>query len=113
MSSKNVLNRISLELIELYRDEFLNIIDEIPGPKILIWDEVLASTVGIVAQYGLLKEHGVESMHSINGAFKLDFSKRNVTSSLVFITRPLVESLKRICEQIRKFESGINVGIIR
>ena len=63
----------------------------------LVWDECLTGPVGLVAEYSVLKEHGVARMFSMSQS-----GLPNVrVDSIVYIIRPRVENCDIIASNIR------------
>ena len=47
------------DIREVGRQEFLDLLDQFTGTKVLVWDQALTGPMGLVAEYSLLKEHEV------------------------------------------------------
>ena len=54
------MGRVKLgDIKEMARQEFLDLLDQLPGGKALIWDPTLTGPMGLIAEYSILKEHQV------------------------------------------------------
>lgn len=95
------------DLREMSRTNIFSILDSIPGSKVLVWDEFLTGPVGLVAEYSVLKEHGVARMFSMcsNGLPSL------TVDSIVYITRPRVQNCDVIAQNIRTEERRGGSGL--
>ena len=49
------------DMREVGRQEFLDLLDQLAGTKVLVWDPALTGPMGLVAEYSTLKEHEVIS----------------------------------------------------
>ena len=47
------------DIREVGRQEFLDLLDQFTGTKVLVWDQALTGPMGLVAEYSLLIEHEV------------------------------------------------------
>ena len=47
------------DIREVSRQEFLDLLDQLTGTKVLVWDQALTGPMGLVAEYSILKEHEV------------------------------------------------------
>eukprot|EP00088_Acartia_fossae_P005844 TRINITY_DN12644_c0_g1_i2.p1 TRINITY_DN12644_c0_g1~~TRINITY_DN12644_c0_g1_i2.p1 ORF type:complete len:625 (+),score=133.75 TRINITY_DN12644_c0_g1_i2:46-1875(+) len=92
---------------EMSRANILSILDSIHGNKVLVWDECLTGPVGLVAEYSVLKEHGVSRMFSMSAtglpSVRVD--------SIVYIIRPNVENCDIIAANIRSEERRGGSGL--
>lgn len=85
-------------LRDFCRRDLLDCIDSTsPGKKILIMDEALVGPLGLIAEYSLLKEHGVEKL-------LLLVSNRVDTdiNTVIFLTRPKPHLMERIAAVVKK-----------
>lgn len=74
--------------------------------KALVWDQSLTDQFGLIAEYPLLKEHEVDRMFSLNGG-KLPKSS---VQHIIFITRPKLDQMDFIAQNIQKEEEGTGFG---
>ena len=49
------------DMREVGRQEFFDLLDQLAGTKVLVWDPALTGPMGLVAEYSTLKEHEVIS----------------------------------------------------
>ena len=56
------MGRVKLgDVKEVARLEFLDLLDQLSGGKVLVWDPALTGPMGLIAEYSVLKEHQVRS----------------------------------------------------
>ncbi|KJE88792.1 vacuolar protein sorting-associated protein 33A [Capsaspora owczarzaki ATCC 30864] len=85
-------------LRDFCRRDLLDCIDSTPpGKKVLIMDEQLVGPLGLIAEYSLLKEHGVEKLFLLTSG-RIDTEISNV----IFITRPKALLMERIASVVRQ-----------
>lgn len=54
------MGRVKLgDVKEVARLEFLDLLDQLSGGKVLVWDPALTGPMGLIAEYSVLKEHQV------------------------------------------------------
>ncbi|KAF9436512.1 hypothetical protein BGZ76_003730 [Entomortierella beljakovae] len=82
-------------LRDLARKELVNVLDSVQGKKGLVLDPNLSGPLSLIAEFGLLKDHGVEKIYYLQPGV-LETECRN----LVYICRPQVEYMKYIAEHI-------------
>ncbi|KAF9360746.1 hypothetical protein BGX34_007526 [Mortierella sp. NVP85] len=88
-----VLNIDSLR--DLARKELVNVLDSVQGKKALVLDPNLSSPLSLIAEFALLKDHGVEKIYHLQpGALETD------CKNLIYICRPQVNYMKYIAENI-------------
>jgi len=90
------------DLREVARLELLDLLDRFPGTKALVWDQTLTGPLGLIAEYNHLKEHEVVKMHPLEKGSLPHISAENV----VFLTRPSLDNMDIIAENIKKEEKG-------
>ena len=95
------------DLREVARLELLELLDRFPGTKALVWDQALTGPLGLIAEYQHLKEHEVVKMHPLEKGSLPPISAENV----VFITRPCLENMDIIAENIKNEERGGGSGV--
>ena len=60
------MGRVKLgDLKEVAKLEFLDLLDQFPGGKVLVWDPALTGPMGLIAEYSILKEHQVMNRENI------------------------------------------------
>jgi len=95
------------DLREVARLDLLELLDRFPGTKALVWDPCLTGPLGLVAEYNHLKEHEVIKMHPLERGALPPISAENV----VFLTRPSLENIDIIAENIKMEEKGGGSGV--
>uniref|UniRef100_T1I6S3 Uncharacterized protein n=1 Tax=Rhodnius prolixus TaxID=13249 RepID=T1I6S3_RHOPR len=120
--------KVNISLLQEHlRKELLQLIDKCDGPKItkidlrvlyvaalyykscnsdnaVVWDEALAGPIGIIAKYGLLKDHNVQKMFPLKSGKLPPTNVKNI----IFISRPHLHLMDLIAENIHGEErSGI------
>ncbi|XP_022831603.1 vacuolar protein sorting-associated protein 33A [Spodoptera litura] len=94
--------RLNVALVqERMRTELLNLLEPFKGPKVTIWDEWLAGPVLLVAQYSLLKDHGVTEMFPLKPGNLPNISVKHI----VFITRPKLHLMDLVANYIQSLRS--------
>ncbi|CAG8721144.1 2493_t:CDS:2, partial [Funneliformis caledonium] len=82
-------------LRELARKQLTNVLDSVRGKKCLVLDPNISAPLSLIAEFSLLKEHGVEKVHYLQpGPFETDLK------SLIYICRPQLNYMKYIAEHI-------------
>ena len=61
------------DIREVSRQEFLDLLDQLTGSKVLVWDQALTGPMGLVAEYSILKEHEVLLTKNQNQPYILDY----------------------------------------
>ncbi|KAL2911219.1 Vacuolar protein-sorting-associated protein 33 [Polyrhizophydium stewartii] len=84
-------------LREVSRRELIHVIDSVRGRKTLVIDPSLASPLSLVAEFAVLKEHGVDRIFTLNGT-PIDADVK----SLVYITRPTPIHMKWLADQVKR-----------
>ncbi|KAJ3295464.1 hypothetical protein HK104_002652 [Borealophlyctis nickersoniae] len=83
-------------LREHARKELIDLLDSVRGKKGLVIDPFLSGPLSLVAEFSLLKEHGVEKIYHLT-ATKLETDCK----SLIYIAKPKLEFMRFVAEQIR------------
>ncbi|RIA91417.1 vacuolar protein sorting 33A [Glomus cerebriforme] len=87
------LNVTSLR--DLARKELTKVLDSVRGKKCLVLDPNISGPLSLIAEFSLLKEHGVEKMHYLqSGPLETELK------SLIYICRPQLHYMKYIAEHI-------------
>jgi len=95
------------DIREVGRQEFLDLLDQFTGTKVLVWDQALTGPMGLVAEYSLLKEHEVLKMFPLSPGPLPPISADNV----VFITRPSLSCMDTIADNIKQEERRGGSGV--
>ncbi|KAJ3224336.1 hypothetical protein HK099_008580 [Clydaea vesicula] len=90
----------SFALKEFAKKQFIQVLDSVRGRKGLVLDKQLSGPLSLIAEFSLLKEHGVEKIYHLQKS-KLETECK----SLIYIVRPKIQSMKWISEQIKYFVS--------
>lgn len=102
------MGRVKLgDIKEMARQEFLDLLDQLPGGKAVIWDPTLTGPMGLIAEYSILKEHQVHKMYSLN----LDTLPPASSENVIFITRPSLTNMDIISDYIRREERSGGSGV--
>uniref|UniRef100_A0A7S4KP01 Vacuolar protein sorting-associated protein 33A n=1 Tax=Paramoeba aestuarina TaxID=180227 RepID=A0A7S4KP01_9EUKA len=75
--------------------EIVNLLEMIPGKKVLVLDQKLSGPLGLVVEVPLLKSHGVESIYHLTSEV-LETDSDNI----VYLCHPRVEYMKTIARHI-------------
>ena len=94
-------------LREVARQELLELLDSLAGSKALVWDPGLTGPMGLVAEYSLLKEHGVTKMFSLAPGPLPPTNAEHV----IFLTRPTIENMDTIAGNIKAEEMRGGSGV--
>jgi len=94
-------------LREVARQELLELLDSLAGSKALVWDPGLTGPMGLVAEYSLLKEHGVAKMFSLAPGPLPPTNAEHV----IFLTRPTLENMDTIAGNIKAEEMRGGSGV--
>ncbi|CAL4063728.1 unnamed protein product, partial [Meganyctiphanes norvegica] len=93
--------KVDLTLIrESTRIDLVKLLESIPGPKAIVWDEQLAGAFGHVADFAFLRAHDVTKMFYISPN-KLP---QNTVQHVIFFSRPQTQLMDNINKQIRMEE---------
>ena len=95
------------DIREVGRQEFLDLLDQFPGTKVLVWDPALTGPMGLVAEFSVLKEHEVVKMFPLSPGPLPAISADNV----VFITRPSLSCMDIIADNIKQEECRGGSGV--
>ncbi|CAJ0628002.1 1428_t:CDS:10 [Entrophospora sp. SA101] len=83
-------------LRELARKELTTVLDSVRGKKCLVLDPNISAPLNLIAEFPLLRDHGVERVHYLQ-AGPLDTELR----SIIYICRPQLHYMKYIAEHIQ------------
>ncbi|KAH6569528.1 hypothetical protein BASA60_008178 [Batrachochytrium salamandrivorans] len=87
-------------LREVSRKELIQVLDSVRGKKALIIDPSVSGPLSLVAEFAVLKEHGVDKIfHLTASPLETD------CKSLVYITRPNPTHIKWIADQFKRSTS--------
>ncbi|KAL9650605.1 hypothetical protein ABK040_006406 [Willaertia magna] len=81
---------------ETARSDLCNVLDSMPGDKVLILDDQIIGPLGLVAPSALLKEHGVCKVFKLS-----DKTFDTSISNVLYIVRPRMHLMKWIANQIK------------
>ena len=82
------------------RKQLIAILDSVRGRKSLILDSSLSGPLSIIAEFSLLKEHGVDKVFLLQN-HSLDPDSK----SIIYLIRPKIQFLKLIAAQIKQHKS--------
>lgn len=99
-----------LELKEWLRREFLSFFEDCSGKKTIIWDNQLTQPLGLIADYKVLKERGVEKMMDLRQVKPLRNRDVQDTAHIFFIVKPKLELMSLIAQNIHSLESDMETG---
>ncbi|KAI1320180.1 hypothetical protein EDD11_001784 [Mortierella claussenii] len=92
-------------LRDLARKELVNVLDSVQGKKGLVLDPNLSGPLGLIAEFALLKDHGVEKIYHLqSGPLETD------CKNLIYICRPQVNYMKFIAEHIHTHTNEGHAG---
>jgi len=84
-------------LRDFARKELIDILDSIRGKKSLVIDPTISGSLSLIAEFSLLKEHGVENIYHLQpGRFSIQ------CQHLVYICRPKMINMKYITDNIHQ-----------
>ncbi len=89
-----------LELREWLRREFLSFFEDCSGKKSIIWDNQLTQPLGLIADYKVLKERGVEKMMDLRQIKPLRNKDVQDITHIFFIVKPKLELMSLIADNI-------------
>lgn len=92
-----------LDLKEWLRREFLSFFEDCPGKKLIIWDKQLTQPLGLIADYKVLKERGVEKMMDLRELRDGRILKKKDLSDIshiFFIVKPNLELMSLIASNV-------------
>ncbi|KAF9172590.1 hypothetical protein BGX20_005287 [Mortierella sp. AD010] len=93
-------------LRDLARKELVNVLDSVQGKKGLILDPNLSGPLSLIAEFALLKDHGVEKIYHLQpGPLETD------CKNLIYICRPQVNYMKYIAEHIHTHTRDSRPGL--
>ncbi|CAG8441010.1 3150_t:CDS:10 [Dentiscutata heterogama] len=87
-------------LRELARKDLKDVLDSVRGKKCLILDPNISGPLSLIAEFSLLKDHGVEKVHYLQqGPFETELR------SLIYICRPQLNYMRYIAEHIQNHQN--------
>jgi len=89
-----------LELREWLRRELLSFFEDCSGKKSIIWDNQLTQPLGLIADYKVLKERGVEKMMDLRQIKPLRNRDVQDITHIFFIVKPKLELMNLIADNI-------------
>ncbi|XP_065201520.1 vacuolar protein sorting-associated protein 33A [Planococcus citri] len=103
MTSHLTRGKLNIGLVqEQAKKEFLDLLDNCDGSKVIIWDDGLSGPFGLIAEYSLLKKRDAVKMHPLRPG-KI---KTIETENVIFITRPHLKLMGYVAENIHHEESS-------
>lgn len=84
------------QIQNIARSNLLNLLEQCPGPKAIVWDNALAGPVGLIAQYIVLKEHSVTKMFPL----RPDPLPETDVKHVIFISRPKLHLMDMVSKNI-------------
>ncbi|XP_067014776.2 vacuolar protein sorting-associated protein 33A [Anabrus simplex] len=89
--------KVNIALVqELARNELLKLLENVPGPKVIVWDRTLAGPVGLIAKYSLLQEREVVQIYPLRPGTL----PPNKVNKIIFITRPHLHLMDMVAENV-------------
>ncbi|XP_056636100.1 vacuolar protein sorting-associated protein 33A [Diorhabda sublineata] len=89
--------KVDISLIQTAaRTSLINLIEQCPGKKAIVWDNSLAGPVGLIAQYSILREHGVIKMFPLRN---IPLPETDV-DHVIFISRPKLHLMDYIAHNV-------------
>ena len=92
-----------LPLVELRSQAqrtLISLLDRRPGRKCLVLDPKISGPLALVANIGVLKEHGVEKLFHLEKGLKVG----ETLQEIVYLVRPTIANMRLISEQIIEAE---------
>ncbi|CAM6126841.1 unnamed protein product [Calypogeia fissa] len=86
-----------LAIREQAQKELVQVLDTVPGKKVLVLDPKISGPLALIAQPSLLKEHGVEKVYHLS-ADPVQSDCKNV----VYLVRPKMRLMKLVAAQIQQ-----------
>ncbi|KAI8912722.1 Sec1-like protein, partial [Gorgonomyces haynaldii] len=83
-------------LTEFTKKDLIRVLDAVRGKKGLVIDTTCSGPLSLVAEFTLLKEHGTEKVYHLE-----DRVFETECKSLLYMTRPVIEQMKWIANQVR------------
>ncbi|CAG9834285.1 unnamed protein product [Diabrotica balteata] len=98
--------KVDISLIQAAaRANLINLLEQCPGKKVIVWDNSLAGPVGLVAKYAILKEHQAPKMFPLRN---MPLPETDV-DHIIFISRPKLYLMDYIAQNVHadsKTKSG-------
>ncbi|KAF7727274.1 hypothetical protein EC973_007790 [Apophysomyces ossiformis] len=91
------------KLREVVRKELPEVLDTVRGKKGLVLDPQLTGPLSLIAEFTLLKDHGVEKIYHLDSP-SLDTDCK----SLIYICRPKLRYMRYIASHIRQMSQSCN-----
>ncbi|XP_076028832.1 vacuolar protein sorting-associated protein 33A-like [Oratosquilla oratoria] len=102
MISKMTGGKVDFDAVkEDAKVQLVQLLEQYPGTKAIVWDEQLAGPFGHVADYSFLKNHDVCKMFYISAKHL----PQNNVKHIIFLTRPRTHLMNLINNQVRAEES--------
>lgn len=102
-----------LELKEWLRREFLTFFEECSGRKLIVWDNSLTGPIGLVAEYAVLKERGVDKMFDLKQIDLLKAKDVADFNHIFFIVKAKLDLMEIIANHIFSIERDKKVNQAR
>ncbi|QDZ22765.1 vacuolar protein-sorting-associated protein [Chloropicon primus] len=83
----------------------ISLLDRRPGRKVLVLDKTVSGPLALVANIGVLKEHGVEKLFHLEPGLKVDDGSMK---EVVYLVRPTIGNMRLISEQIIEAEERMS-----
>ncbi|KAJ0173088.1 hypothetical protein K1T71_011264 [Dendrolimus kikuchii] len=100
--------RLNVALLQdTLRNELLNLLQLLKGPKVIIWDDWLAGPVGLVAQYSFLQGHDVKNMFPLRPGSLPSMDVIHI----IFIARPKLSLMDLIADYIISIRSKQSLSV--
>ncbi len=80
----------------------IGLLDRRPGKKVLVLDPKISGPLALVANIGVLKEHGVEKLFHLEAGLKVGGFES--VQDVVYLVRPTIANMKLISEQVIEAE---------
>lgn len=87
-------------LAGLAKRDLSEFLEKYGGNKVLVWDDILMKSLDLIVDNNFLKEHQVVRMFSLNKGRLPDTNNVHV-DSIVFITRPEVQNMDKISDNVK------------
>jgi len=80
----------------------IGLLDRRPGKKVLVLDPKISGPLALVANIGVLKEHGVEKLFHLEPGLKVGGFES--VQDVVYLVRPTIANMKLVSEQVIEAE---------
>ncbi|KAI9016781.1 Sec1-like protein [Hyaloraphidium curvatum] len=88
-------------LKDLARRDLVAALDSVPGPKALLIDPELSGPLSLIAEFSLLKEHGVQKIYFLQ-TLAVDAD----APAVFYLCRPRIDHTRTVASQVRNTSSG-------